>query len=184
MPPRASSSGSWTPTASCSPACCFRRGSWPTVTAASGSCSSRWPCSQRARPGALTPGLRLPSSLSILAVLFPTDEERQKATAVIMGCTMLGYPLGPLLGGWLLNHFWWGSVFLINVPVAAVALVAIATLMPESRGASPSRLDGLGVVLSSLGLVGVTYGVIQAGQEGWSSTRAVAGGLVGGGGVG
>ena len=118
-------------------------------------------------------------SLSILAVLFPTDEERQKATAVIMGCTMLGYPLGPLLGGWLLNHFWWGSVFLINVPLVAAALVAIAILMPESRGADPSRLDGLGVVLSSLGLVGVTYGVIQAGQEGWSSTRAVAGLVIG-----
>ena len=118
-------------------------------------------------------------SLSILAVLFPTDEERQKATAVIMGCTMLGYPLGPLLGGWLLNHFWWGSVFLINVPVVALALVAIAMLMPESRGAHPSRLDGLGVALSSLGLVGVTYGVIQAGQEGWSSTRAVAGLVIG-----
>ncbi|MGP8181481.1 MAG: DHA2 family efflux MFS transporter permease subunit [Acidimicrobiales bacterium] len=118
-------------------------------------------------------------SLSILAVLFPTDGERQKATAVIMGCTMLGYPLGPVLGGWLLNHFWWGSVFLINVPLVAVALVAIAILMPESRGADPSRLDGLGVVLSSLGLVGVTYGVIQAGQEGWSSTRAVAGLVIG-----
>ena len=110
-------------------------------------------------------------SLSILAVLFPTDEERQKATAVIMGCTMLGYPLGPLLGGWLLNHFWWGSVFLINVPVTAVALVAIAVLMPGSRSARPPRLDGAGVVLSSLGLVGGTYGVIQAGQDGWSSTR-------------
>ena len=118
-------------------------------------------------------------SLSILAVLFPTDEERQKGTAVILGCTMLGYPLGPLLGGWLLNHFWWGSVFLINVPVVAMALVAIAVLMPESRGARPSRLDGLGVVLSSLGLVGITYGVIQAGQEGWSSTRAVAGLVIG-----
>ena len=118
-------------------------------------------------------------SLSILAVLFPTDEERQKATAVIMGCTMFGYPLGPLLGGWLLNHFWWGSVFLINVPVAAIALVALAILMPESRGANPSRLDGLGVVQSSLGLVGVTYGVIQAGQEGWSSARAVAGLVIG-----
>ena len=70
-------------------------------------------------------------------------------------------------------------MFLINVPVVAVALVAIAMLMPESRGADPSRLDGLGVVLSSLGLVGVTYGVIQAGQEGWSSTRAVAGLVIG-----
>jgi len=112
-------------------------------------------------------------SLSILAVLFPTDEERQKATAVLMACTMVGYPLGPVLGGWLLDHFWWGSVFLINVPVVAVALVAIAALMPESRGAHAPRLDGVGVVVSSLGLVAVTYGVIQAGQDGWGSTRAV-----------
>jgi EmrB/QacA subfamily drug resistance transporter len=113
-------------------------------------------------------------SLSILAVLFPTDEERQKATAVIMACTMLGYPLGPLLGGWLLNHFWWGSVFLINAPVAVVAVVSIAMMMPESRSSRVPRLDKGGVVLSSLGLVGVTYGVIQAGQDGWSSARAAS----------
>ncbi|MGD0084035.1 MAG: DHA2 family efflux MFS transporter permease subunit [Acidimicrobiales bacterium] len=112
-------------------------------------------------------------SLSILAVLFPTDEERQKATAVVMACTMVGYPLGPLLGGWLLDHFWWGSVFLINVPVVAVALVAIAVLMPESRSARAPRLDAFGVAVSSLGLMGLTYGVIQAGQDGWGSTRAV-----------
>jgi EmrB/QacA subfamily drug resistance transporter len=112
-------------------------------------------------------------ALSILTVLFPTDEERQKATAVLMGCTMLGYPLGPLLGGWLLSHFWWGSVFLISAPVAAVAFVAIVILMPESRSASRPRLDATGVLLSSLGLVGVTYGVIQAGEQGWSSIRAV-----------
>jgi EmrB/QacA subfamily drug resistance transporter len=113
-------------------------------------------------------------SLSILAVLFPTDVERQKATAVIMACTIVGYPLGPVLGGWLLDHFWWGSVFLINVPVVAVALVAIATLMPESRGAHAPRIDAAGVVVSSLGLVGLTYGVIQAGQSGWGSSRAVS----------
>jgi len=112
-------------------------------------------------------------SLSILAVLFPTDEERQKATALLMGCTLLGYPLGPLLGGWLLSHFWWGSVFLISAPVAALACGAIVFLMPESRSASRLRLDAIGVVLSSLGLVGVTYGVIQAGEQGWSSIRAV-----------
>lgn len=121
-------------------------------------------------------------SLSILTVLFPTDEERQKATAVLVGCTMLGYPLGPVLGGWLLSHFWWGSVFLINVPVVAVALVAIAVLMPESRSTRPPRLDGVGVFLSSFGLAGVTYGVIQSGQDGWGSTRAV-GALVAGAGA-
>jgi len=113
-------------------------------------------------------------SLSILTVLFPTDQERQKATAVLMGCTVLGYPLGPVLGGWLLSHFWWGSVFLINVPVVAVALVALWVSMPEFRGAKPPRLDPVGVVLSSLGLVGVTYGVIQAGQDGWRSTHALS----------
>jgi EmrB/QacA subfamily drug resistance transporter len=112
-------------------------------------------------------------SLSLLAVLFPDDQERQKATAIMMGCTLLGYPLGPLLGGWLLDHFWWGSVFLISAPVAAVAMGALAFLMPESRGTAPARLDGLGVLLSSLGLVAVTYGVIQAGEDGWSSSRAV-----------
>ena len=118
-------------------------------------------------------------SLSILAVLFPTDEERLKATALVMGSTMLGYPLGPLIGGWLLDRFWWGSVFLINVPVAVVALVVIALLMPESRRAHAPRLDGAGVLLTSLllstlGLVGVTYGVIQAGQDGWGSRGAIA----------
>jgi len=118
-------------------------------------------------------------SLSILAVLFPTDQERQKATAVLMGCTLLGYPLGPVLGGWLLNHYWWGSVFLINVPVAVAAIVALAVLMPESRSKVAPRLDGLGVVLSSAGLVGVTYGVIQAGQDGWSSAHAAGPLLVG-----
>jgi EmrB/QacA subfamily drug resistance transporter len=112
-------------------------------------------------------------SLSLLTVLFPNDEERQKATAVMMGCTLLGYPLGPLLGGWLLDHFWWGAVFLISAPVAAMAMGALALLMPESRGKAPARLDGVGVLLSSLGLVAVTYGVIQAGEDGWSSSRAV-----------
>ena len=72
-------------------------------------------------------------SLSMVAVLFPADEERQKATALLLGCTVLGYPLGPVLGGWLLDHFWWGSVFIVNVPVATAALLAIALLMPESR---------------------------------------------------
>lgn len=118
-------------------------------------------------------------SLSILAVLFPTDEERQKATAVLMGCTLLGYPLGPLLGGWLLSHFWWGSVFLLNAPVAVLAVVAITIYMPESRSLTPPSFDGVGVVLSSLGLVGVTYGVIQAGDDGWSSTRALLALLIG-----
>jgi EmrB/QacA subfamily drug resistance transporter len=113
----------------------------------------------------------LPLSLSILPVFF-TDQERPRAIAVIMGATFLGYPVGPLLGGWLLDNFWWGSVFLINVPVVVLALIAVATLMPESRAGQRPTLDIPGVVLSSAGLTGLTYGFIEAGQNGWGSTAA------------
>jgi hypothetical protein len=82
--------------------------------------------------------------------------------------------VGPLLGGWLLDNFWWGSVFLINVPVVAIALVAVALLMPESHGARSRRIDIPGIVLSSLGLAGVTYGCIKAGANGWTDPAALA----------
>ena len=60
-------------------------------------------------------------------------EERRKAIAIMSAATMLSFPIGPILGGCLLDHFWWGSVFLINVPVVVIALVAVAFLLPESR---------------------------------------------------
>jgi DHA2 family multidrug resistance protein-like MFS transporter len=112
-------------------------------------------------------------SLSILPVFF-TEAERPRAIAVIMGATFLGYPVGPLLGGWLLDNFWWGSVFLINVPVVVLALIAVAALMPESRARQRPRLDLPGVLLSSFGLTGLTYGFIRAGQDGWGSPAALA----------
>jgi len=118
-------------------------------------------------------------SLSLLAVLFPSDQERQKATAVLMACTMLGYPLGPVLGGWLLTHYWWGSVFLINVPVVLVAVTALAALMRESKSPGHEGFDLPGVVLSSAALVAITYGVIRAGQDGWLQP-ATLGPLAGG----
>ena len=86
-----------------------------------------------------------------------------KAIAVVMGAVFIGYPVGPLLGGWLLDNFWWGSVFLINVPVIALALIAVTLLMPESRSERRPRLDLAGVAISSLGLTSLTYGVIKAG---------------------
>jgi Na+/melibiose symporter-like transporter len=92
---------------------------------------------------------------------------------------MLGYPVGPILGGWLLGHFWWGSVFLINVPVVILALLAVVAWLPESRDTRPRRLDVPGVLTSSAGLAALTYGVIQAGQYGWGDLSA-AGPLLGG----
>src|SRR5579859_6469040 len=104
----------------------------------------------------------LPMSLAVLPVLF-TAEERPRAIAAVGGATFLGYPIGPILGGWLLDHFWWGSVFLINVPVVVIAVVAVTLLMPESLGEHKPRVDALGIGLSSAGLTALTYGLIKAG---------------------
>ncbi len=112
-----------------------------------------------------------PMSIAVLPVLFAPDE-RPRAIAVVMGATFIAYPVGPLLGGWLLDNFWWGSVFLINVPVVVLAVVAVALLMPESHGARGTRIDVPGIILSSLGLAGLTYGCIKAGQDGWGDPAA------------
>src|SRR5215472_15230756 len=82
----------------------------------------------------------LPLSLSVLPVLF-TPEERPRAIAAVTGAVFVSYPVGPLLGGWLLDNFWWGSVFLINVPVVVIAVIAVAALMPESRSELRPRVD-------------------------------------------
>src|ERR1019366_5698126 len=116
----------------------------------------------------------LPMSIAILPVLF-TAEERPRAIAIVMGATFIGYPVGPLLGGWLLDNFWWGSVFLINVPVVVLALIAVALLMPESHGERGRPIDVIGIGLSSLGLAGMTFGFIKAGQSGWSHAVTLMG---------
>jgi EmrB/QacA subfamily drug resistance transporter len=113
-----------------------------------------------------------PLSLSVIPVLF-APEERQKAIALMASATFISFPIGPIVGGYLLDHFWWGSVFLINVPVVALALIAVAVLLPESRSEQRLRIDGGGVLLSSAGLVGLTYGFIRAGQDGWTDALAL-----------
>jgi EmrB/QacA subfamily drug resistance transporter len=113
-----------------------------------------------------------PLSLSVIPVLF-APEERQKAIALMASATFISFPIGPIVGGYLLDHFWWGSVFLINVPVVVLALIAVAVLLPESRSEQRLRLDAGGVLLSSAGLAGLTYGFIEAGQNGWSDTAAL-----------
>jgi MFS transporter, DHA2 family, multidrug resistance protein len=115
----------------------------------------------------------LPLAIAVIPVLF-TPAERQKAIAVVMSATFIGFPIGPLLGGWLLDRFWWGSVFLINVPVVLLALAAVITLMPESRSEHRRRVDFAGVAISGLGLTALTYGIIKAGENGWSDALALA----------
>src|SRR6202046_5700235 len=114
-----------------------------------------------------------PMSLSVLPTMF-APEERRKAIAIMSAATMLSFPIGPILGGYLLAHFWWGSVFLINVPVVVIALVAVVFMLPESRSARRPSIDVLGVLVSSAGLIAVTYGCIKAGQNGWGNVAALA----------
>jgi len=113
-----------------------------------------------------------PLSLSVIPVLF-APEERQRAIALMASATFISFPIGPIVGGYLLDHFWWGSVFLINVPVVVLALIAVAVLLPETRSAQRPSVDVLGVLLSSAGLAALTYGFIKAGQDGWTDGTAL-----------
>jgi DHA2 family multidrug resistance protein-like MFS transporter len=108
-----------------------------------------------------------PLATSVFLVLFPGEAERGQAMSVLGSAMMLGLPLGPVLGGLLLEHFWWGSVFLINVPLVVLAVIAVTALVTESRSPRGPRLDLLGVLLSSAGLVGIAFGIIRGGERGW-----------------
>ncbi|NUR92359.1 MAG: MFS transporter [Nonomuraea sp.] len=103
--------------------------------------------------------LLMPSTLSILMTVFDA-EERRKAMAIWSAVAMLGVIAGPTLGGFLLQHYWWGSVFLLNIPIAAVAIVAAFVLMPETRSAG-RRIDPVGVVLSIVGLTAAVFVIIE-----------------------
>ncbi|MEV6342695.1 MFS transporter [Actinoplanes sp. NPDC051851] len=115
----------------------------------------------------------MPSTLSIIANVFD-PKERGRAIGVWAGAVGLAVALGPILGGFLLEHFWWGSVFLINVPIVVVGVTLVAVLVPESRDPKPGRIDVLGVLLSIIGLTLLTYGVIKGGEDGFGSTLAWA----------
>ncbi len=115
----------------------------------------------------------LPLGMSVMPVFFE-PEERTKALAILMGGVFLAYPLGPILGGFLLTHYWWGSVFLINVPIVLIALGAIAVLLPENKSDEQHKIDVAGIFLSSMSLTGITYGAIQAEADSWSNGRVLA----------
>ncbi|MEO6628317.1 MAG: DHA2 family efflux MFS transporter permease subunit, partial [Aquihabitans sp.] len=111
--------------------------------------------------------LIMPATLSLLTNLFHDPRERAKAIGIWAGVSGLGVAIGPLLGGWLLEHFSWGSVFFINVPVVAIALPAGYFLLPDSKAENAPKLDPFGAVLSIVGLVSLVYAIIEAPAEGW-----------------
>ncbi|MET0727677.1 MAG: DHA2 family efflux MFS transporter permease subunit [Acidimicrobiales bacterium] len=110
----------------------------------------------------------MPSTLSMLTNVFPA-EERAKAIAVWAGISGGGAAIGPLASGFLLEHFWWGSVFLVNVPMILLALVLGKILLPTSRDPAQPPLDIPGALLSIAGLSALVYGIIEGPLRGWTS---------------
>jgi EmrB/QacA subfamily drug resistance transporter len=110
--------------------------------------------------------LIMPATLSILTNVFP-PHERAKAIAIWAGLAGTGAAIGPVAAGFLLEHFWWGSVFLVNVPLVLVALIAGRVLVPNSQDPNAEPLDPIGAGLSMAGLGGLLYGIIEGPSQGW-----------------
>ncbi|MGW1071445.1 MFS transporter [Streptomyces sp. NPDC002537] len=119
--------------------------------------------------------LIMPLALSVLPALFP-PEERTKAVGIVSAASALGMPLGPILGGWLLDHFWWGSIFLLNVPLVIVGILACVLLLPETSDPSaPSSpaVDALSTALTVTGLGAFVLGLGEGPTSGWTSPAAL-----------
>ncbi|MFC4015392.1 MFS transporter [Nonomuraea purpurea] len=116
--------------------------------------------------------LAMPSTMSILIVVFD-ESERRKAMSIWGMVSMVGIVAGPTLGGLLLQHFWWGSVFLVNVPLAVLGIIGAYAVVPESRGPA-RRADPLGVLLSIAGMAALVWAIISLPHEGWSAPVVIA----------
>ncbi|MER5374151.1 MFS transporter [Streptomyces sp. NPDC002553] len=114
-----------------------------------------------------------PLALSVLPSLF-APEERAKAVGIVSAGSTLGLPLGPIVGGWLLDHFWWGSVFLVNVPMAAVGIASCLLLLPETRDPSSPKVDAVSTALTAAGLGALVYAIIEAPGRGWADPLVLA----------
>jgi EmrB/QacA subfamily drug resistance transporter len=114
----------------------------------------------------------MPATLSILTNVFP-PHERGKAIAIWAGISGGGAAIGPVASGFLLDHFWWGSVFLVNVPIILGALIVGKVLLPTSRDPEPGALDPIGAILSIAALGALVYAIIEAPHRGWASGPSI-----------
>ncbi|MFD3927841.1 MFS transporter [Streptomyces sp. NPDC058614] len=128
--------------------------------------------------------LLLTTTLAVAMQIF-TPDEQPKAIGVWSAVNALGFATGPLLGGFMLDHFWWGAIFLVNLPVVALGIVAVVALVPESKAASSrgttpgppgrgDRPDLLGALLSTIGMSALVYAIISGPEHGWASGRVMA----------
>ncbi|MFI9307832.1 MFS transporter [Streptomyces triculaminicus] len=122
--------------------------------------------------------LLMTTTLAVVVQVFD-DEERTKAIGLWGAVSALGFAAGPLIGGALLNHYWWGSIFLINLPVAFLGLLAVLKWVPESKNPTGDRPDLLGALLSTIGMTGVVFAIISGPGHGWTSGRVLGSAAVG-----
>jgi EmrB/QacA subfamily drug resistance transporter len=123
--------------------------------------------------------LIMPATLSLLTNIFHDPRERGRAIGIWAAVAGGGGAIGPVVGGLLLQHFWWGAVFLVNVPVTIVAFLAGRYVLPVSRDHEVPRLDPIGAVLSVGGLVALLWGVIEAPTKGWGDPTVVTWFIIG-----
>ncbi|HKE75990.1 MAG TPA: DHA2 family efflux MFS transporter permease subunit [Acidimicrobiales bacterium] len=121
----------------------------------------------------------MPATLSIITNVFTDPKERGRAIGVWAGFSAIGLAIGPATGGLLLEHFWWGSVLLVNVPIVAIALVGGFLLVPDSRDPAAPRVDVPGAALSIVGFATLLWGLIEGPTKGWTSTPIVGAFVVG-----
>ncbi|MEV0918205.1 MFS transporter [Streptomyces sp. NPDC049967] len=118
--------------------------------------------------------LVMPLAMAVLPSLFGEPKDRMKAIGIVSAASALGMPLGPILGGWLLDHFWWGSVFVVNVPMVGIGVTACVFLLPETRDPAAPRVDLVSTVLTATGLGTLIYAVIEAPGRGWGDPLVLA----------
>ncbi|GGZ13662.1 MFS transporter [Streptomyces olivaceoviridis] len=116
--------------------------------------------------------LLLTTTLAVAMQIF-SPEEQPKAIGIWSAVNALGFAGGPLIGGFVLDHFWWGAIFLVNIPVAALGLVAVVVLVPESKNPRGDRPDLPGAVLSTIGMASLVYAIISGPSHGWTSARVL-----------
>jgi EmrB/QacA subfamily drug resistance transporter len=126
-----------------------------------------------ARAGMGIGGALLVTTTLAVAMQIFVPEEQPKAIGIWSAVNALGFACGPLIGGFVLDHFWWGAIFLINLPVAAAALVAVVILVPESKDPRGDRPDLPGALLSTIGMAALVFAIISGPGHGWTSGRVL-----------
>ncbi|WP_197356964.1 MFS transporter, partial [Streptomyces clavuligerus] len=116
----------------------------------------------------------MPGTLAVLVHVFPAGE-RARAIGLWSGASALGVAAGPVIGGFLVAHFWWGSVFVVNLVPVAVVLIAGALLLPESAAAEPRRPDPVGALLGTVAMVALVFAVIRVSKDGWTAAGPLTG---------